>query len=110
MITVGEFTDTVITFIRLSLNDDDLFGETRSALLSWCASAVWNEPLRAAVETLLTALAQEMSLGEMRLFVEIDGDDNPDLAGRHIAQHALDAWRRGEPQPYRPAPADGGAR
>lgn len=110
LITVGEFTDTVITFIRLSLNDDDLFGETRSALLSWCASAVWNEPLRAAVETLLTALAQEMSLGEMRLFVEIDGDDNPDLAGRHIAQHALDAWRRGEPQPYRPAPADGGAR
>ncbi|WP_371515480.1 hypothetical protein [Kitasatospora sp. NBC_01300] len=108
--TVGEFTDTVITFIRLSLNDDDLFDETRRALLSWCASAVWNEPLRVAVETLLTALAQEMSLGEMRLFVEIDGDDNPDLVGRHIAQHALDTWRRGGPQPYRPAPADGGAR
>ncbi|MFF1787867.1 hypothetical protein ACFVX9_15580 [Kitasatospora sp. NPDC058243] len=110
LLTVGEFTDTVITFIRRSLDDDGLFDETCTALLSWCASAVWNEQLRAVVETLLTALAQEMSRGELRLFVEIDAADNPDLAGRRIAQHALDAWRRGEPQPYRPAPADGGAR
>ncbi|MFD4399525.1 hypothetical protein [Kitasatospora sp. NPDC058478] len=110
LLTDGELADIVITFVRRSLNDEGLFGETSRALRFWCASAVWNEQLRAAVETLLTALAQEMSLGEMRLFVEIDADDNPDLAGRHIAQHALDAWRRGEPQPYRPAPADGGAR
>ncbi|MFJ2867979.1 hypothetical protein [Kitasatospora sp. NPDC087314] len=107
LLTVGEFTDTVIAFVRSSLNHDGLFDRTCSALLGWCTSAAWNEPLRTAVETLLTALAQEMRIGEMRLFVEIERQTDRDLAGRHIAQHALDAWRRGEPQPHRTVPANG---
>ncbi|WP_224281078.1 hypothetical protein [Streptomyces sp. LS1784] len=106
----GEFGDGVIMFVRRSLNENSLFTDTGDKLLGWCHQAVCDEPLREAMETLLTALAREMRSGELRLMVEIDRSDNPDLVGRDIAQHALEAWRRGEPQSYRSALAFGGPR
>ncbi|MFG2917525.1 hypothetical protein ACGF0D_32105 [Kitasatospora sp. NPDC048298] len=104
----GEFGDAVLVFIRRALNSRNLFASTSRRLLDWCHRAVWDEPLRAPVETLLTALAQEMRPGELGLLVEIDRSDDPDLVGRDIARRALAAWRRGEPQPYQPTPAFGG--
>ncbi|MFE6505590.1 hypothetical protein [Kitasatospora sp. NPDC057738] len=106
----GEFGEPVTAFVRHCLNDETLFDSSRTRLLGWCRRAVWDEPLRAAVETLLAALAEDMRPGELRLMVEIDRSDDPDLAGRDIAHRALEAWRRGEPQPYRSAPAFGGPR
>ncbi|MFJ6617772.1 hypothetical protein ACIQOW_09415 [Kitasatospora sp. NPDC091335] len=104
----GEFTDAVISCVRASLNDEKLFVRTSYRLLGWCRAAVWAEPLRAAVELLLTVLAQEMRPGELRLLVEIDRSDDPDLVGRDIAHRALEAWRHGEPQPYPTDPVSGG--
>ncbi|MFJ9448147.1 hypothetical protein ACIRRH_40985 [Kitasatospora sp. NPDC101235] len=105
--TETEFTDGVMTAIRRALNDDQLFGPTCDGLLHWCLTATSDESLRAVVETLLTALAQDMRPGELRLLVEIDRSDAPDLVGRDIAHRALEAWRRGEPQSYPSAPAFG---
>ncbi|MFF4925087.1 hypothetical protein ACFY4B_31280 [Kitasatospora sp. NPDC001261] len=106
----GEFSERVIAFVRHCLNDEALFQRSCTRLLAWCRRAVWDEPLRTGVETLLAALAREMRPGELRLMVEIDSSDNPDLVGRDIAHRALEAWRRGEPQPFRSAPAFGGPR
>ncbi|MFE4358549.1 hypothetical protein [Kitasatospora sp. NPDC056800] len=105
----GEFVEPVIAFIRRSLNDERLFADTSNMLIGWCHEAIWDEPLRVAVETLLIALSWEMRPGELGLFVEIDSSDNLDLVGRVIARRTLEAWRRGEPQPYRSAPAFGGS-
>ncbi|MFJ8622088.1 hypothetical protein ACIRD3_04505 [Kitasatospora sp. NPDC093550] len=104
----GEFAEAVITLVRRTLNDDRTFDHASLALVDWCHQAIRDEPLRAAVETLLTALARDMRSGELRLLVEIDGDDTPDLVGRDIAHTALEAWRRGEPGPYRAARSFGG--
>ncbi|MET8545558.1 hypothetical protein ABZW03_33720 [Kitasatospora sp. NPDC004799] len=106
----GEFTGAVISFVRRCLNVDALYPATRYQLIGWCGRAVWDEGLRADVETLLTALAQDMRTGELSLLVEIDRSDDPDLVGRDIAHRALEAWRRGEPQPYRTGPVSGGPR
>ncbi|MFE4517706.1 hypothetical protein ACFRMQ_26305 [Kitasatospora sp. NPDC056783] len=104
----GEFGDVVIVFIRRSLNSRTLFARTSRRLLDWCYQAAWDEPLRAPVETLLTTLAQEMRPGELGLLTAIDRSDTPDLVGRDIAHRVLEAWRRGEPQPFQPTPASGG--
>ncbi|MGK4584853.1 hypothetical protein [Kitasatospora sp. HPMI-4] len=109
LLNAGEFTEKVVDLVRRSLNDDRHFDGIRDPLLGWCRTAAWNERLRAALETLLIALAQEMRHGVLRLFVEIDRDDNPELAGRHIAHHALEAWRAGEPQPFNPTHPHGGS-
>ncbi|MGX1759775.1 hypothetical protein ACWIG5_23190 [Streptomyces lydicus] len=107
LLTVGEFTERIIELVRRTLNDDALFDATRNPLISWCRTAAWDEQQRAAVETLLSALAQDMRHGVLRLFVEMDRDDTPELAGRHIARRALDAWRKGEPRQSTPASAPG---
>ncbi|WP_316528635.1 hypothetical protein [Kitasatospora brasiliensis] len=104
----GEFGDAVITFIGRSLNSEGLFPRTSRRLLDWCHRATWDEPLRAPVETLLTALAQQMRTGELGLLTAIERSDDPDLVGRDIAHRALEAWRRGEPQPFRSTPTFGG--
>ncbi|MFB7129042.1 hypothetical protein [Kitasatospora sp. NPDC056273] len=109
LITEGEFAGHVITFVRRCLNSNMREAMT-TMLLGWCRQGVWDEPGRAAVETLLIALVQDVRPGELGLLVEIDSSDNPDLVGRDIAHRALEAWRRGEPQPFRSAPAFGGPR
>ncbi|WP_188296813.1 hypothetical protein [Streptomyces sp. CBMA156] len=104
----GELGEGVVTIIRRALNERDLFAGTSRRLLGWCQQAVWDEPLRVPVEALLIALSQEMHPGEFGLLAEIDGSDDPDLVGRDIAHRALEAWRHGEPQPYRTDPLSGG--
>ncbi|MFD4659736.1 hypothetical protein ACFWP2_29385 [Kitasatospora sp. NPDC058444] len=104
----GEFGEPLMAFVRRCLNDEGLFQRSCTRLLGWCRRAVWDEPLRAAVETLVTRLAQDMRPGELRLMVEIDRSDDPDLVGRDIAHRALEAWRHGEPHPYRTDPVSGG--
>ncbi|WP_380281688.1 hypothetical protein [Kitasatospora purpeofusca] len=104
LLTAGEHTGPLVALVRRALDDDGHFDATRSALVGWCRTAAWNTGSRTAVETLLTALAQDVSLGVLRLFVEIDGDADPEIVGRPIARNALAAWRRGEPPP-RPAAA-----
>ncbi|MFB7667551.1 hypothetical protein ACFC1R_27025 [Kitasatospora sp. NPDC056138] len=108
LLTVGEHTEIVIALVRRALDDDSIFDETCRSLIGWCRVAAWDERLRSAVETLLTALAQDLRLGVLRLFVEIDGDENPELAGRDIAHHALEAWRRGAQRSYSPTYSHGG--
>lgn len=108
LVSRGEFSEAVIAFAQRSLNDEVLFYHSCTRLLGWCRRAVWDEPLRAAVETLLAALARDMRPGELRLMVEIDSSDNPDLVGRDIAHRALEAWRHGEPRSHHSAPAFGG--
>jgi hypothetical protein len=108
LLAVGEFTEKISDLVHQTLNDDELFDATCGALIGWCRIAYWDEQQSTAVETLLTALAQDMRHGELRLFVEIDRVDNPVLAGRHIARHALDAWRKGEPRQSSPASPHGG--
>jgi hypothetical protein len=108
LLTNGEFTEQIIALVRRTLNDDELFDATCSSLIGWCRIATWDERQRPALDTLLTALAQEMRHGVLRLFVEIDRHGDPELAGRHIAHHALDAWRNGEPYPYNPTYPHGG--
>ncbi|MER7755311.1 hypothetical protein [Kitasatospora sp. NPDC097643] len=110
LLTVGEFTETVVHLVRRTLNDDRSFDATCHVLIGWCRLALADEWRRAAVETLLSALAQEMRHGELRLFVEIDRNEDRDLAGRPIARQALQAWRRGESQPHQPTHAYGEAR
>ncbi|MFE6780121.1 hypothetical protein [Streptomyces sp. NPDC057702] len=103
------YSEEITELIRRTLNDDDLFDETRLALMSWCRTAAWDERRRTAVEALLTALAREMRHGVLRLFVEMDRDEtNPELAGRHIARQALASWRRGTPRRPEPAHSHGG--
>ncbi|GAA2274070.1 hypothetical protein GCM10010430_70060 [Kitasatospora cystarginea] len=108
LLTLGEHTETVIDLVRRTLNDDSLFEATCRSLIGWCHLAAWDERLRTALETLLIALAHDLRLGVLRLFVEIEGDQNPELPGRHIARHTLEAWRRGDPQPYTPTYLHGG--
>ncbi|WP_230396668.1 hypothetical protein [Streptomyces blattellae] len=108
LLSVGEFTEKIIDLVHRTLNDDALFDATRGTLLGWCRTAYRDDQQSTAVETLLTALAQDMRHGELRLFVEIDRADTPVLAGRHIARHALDAWRKGEPRQFSPASPHGG--
>ncbi|MFF2545232.1 hypothetical protein ACFVUY_22035 [Kitasatospora sp. NPDC058063] len=105
-----EFADSVITMIRRGLDDKRYFGRTCRGIIGWSRLAVADESLRSALEILLIMLVQEMRPGELRLLLEIEESRYPDLAGRDIAHRALEAWRRGEPQPYRSAPAFGGPR
>ncbi|MEV7774301.1 hypothetical protein [Kitasatospora sp. NPDC086791] len=107
LLTETEFTDAVIAFVRSALNDDGLYGRTSLVLLDWCHRALRDETLRATVERLLTILARTVRTGEFRLFVALAGH-GADLVGHDIAVRALEAWKRGEPQPYVPAHASGG--
>ncbi|WP_457030847.1 hypothetical protein [Kitasatospora sp. P5_F3] len=101
LLTAGEHTTAVVTLIHRMLDDEDVFERTCRALIGWGSTAAWDDRLRTAVENLFAALAQEMSLGVLRLFVEVDGDENPGLVGKTIARQALNAWRQGEPtHPY----------
>ncbi|MBU7597406.1 hypothetical protein JGS22_007110 [Streptomyces sp. P38-E01] len=108
LVGVSEFTEKIIELVHRVLNDDEHFEATRSALLNWCRMAYGYEQQTTAVETLLTALAQGMARGELRLFVEIDRYDAEELAGRHIARHALDRWRNGESPEHGSATPHGG--
>ncbi|MEK8171582.1 hypothetical protein NKH77_25620 [Streptomyces sp. M19] len=83
---------------RRILDDDALFDMGRARLVLWCRMGAWSEQNRLAVETLLTALAREMSHGVLRLFVVIDRDEDTALTGRDIVRRALDGWRRGDPR------------
>ncbi|MFF4586566.1 hypothetical protein [Streptomyces sp. NPDC001388] len=97
LVTEDEFADPIVDLTRRVINDDELSDPTCRALLLWCRAAAWDDRQRAAVEALLTALAQEMRHGVLRLFVMIDRDGDPGIAGQHIARQALNAWRNGEP-------------
>ncbi|WP_329576400.1 hypothetical protein OG500_03440 [Kitasatospora sp. NBC_01250] len=108
LVTVGEHTETVIALVRRALDDESLFDETSRSLIGWCRRAAWDEALRSALETLLTVLAQDLRLGVLRLFVVIDGDETPELAGRQISHRALEAWRRGDPQTHSSTHPHGG--
>ncbi|MER5842278.1 hypothetical protein ABT099_18600 [Streptomyces prasinus] len=109
----GEFAGPLVDLTRRVLDDDELSEPTCRALILWCRAAAWDAPQKTAVEILLTALAQDMRHGVLRLFVRIDRDEDPGIAGRHIVRRALDAWRAGEPQTpspghaHRPAPPHG---
>ncbi|MFB7471337.1 hypothetical protein [Kitasatospora sp. NPDC056184] len=104
VLTTGEHAEPFLGLVRRSLDEEQRFDRICGVLLGWCRAAAWDTGSRTAVETLLTALAREMSLGVLRLFVEFDGDPDPEIVGRPVVRHALEAWRRGEPQP-RPATA-----
>ncbi|WP_307826652.1 hypothetical protein [Streptomyces pactum] len=95
LLTVGENTARIVELVRRALNDDTFSDAMRGALLTWFRIATGDETERAAVETLVTVLAQEMRYGELGLFVEMDREGSADLAGRHIARYALDDWRNG---------------
>ncbi|MFE6748733.1 hypothetical protein ACFVGM_22980 [Kitasatospora purpeofusca] len=98
-------TDAVLltALVRRLLDDDGRFDAICGVLIGWCRVAGWGTVLRPAVETLLTDLARDLGRGALRLFVEIDNDKDPDIVGRSIAQYALTAWRRGDPQYHRAA-------
>ncbi|WP_262698690.1 MULTISPECIES: hypothetical protein [Streptomyces] len=98
----GEFALQIVDLVHRTLDDDDTFGTTSGRLISWCRMASWGERQKEAVETLLTALAQDMGHGVFRLFVLIDRHADTDLVGRDIARRALNAWREGEPTPCPP--------
>ncbi|MER5354329.1 hypothetical protein ABT093_28870 [Kitasatospora sp. NPDC002551] len=104
VLSVGEHTEPLLGLVRRALDDDARFDATCRALVGWCRTAAWDAERRTAVETLFTALAQDLHLGVMRLFVEIDNDEDQELPGRSVARYALAAWRHGEQQP-RPAAA-----
>ncbi|MFI1014348.1 hypothetical protein [Streptomyces sp. NPDC020965] len=89
----GDFAQTIIELIRRALNTDETFERTSHRLVDWCRTAVWSDGQQAAVELLLTVLAREMRLGELRLFVEIDRHEDAELAGRGIVRDALEEWR-----------------
>ncbi|MFJ1792708.1 hypothetical protein [Kitasatospora griseola] len=92
--TRTEHTEAVLGLVRRLLDEDRHFDTMCGTVLGWCHTAAWADWLRPAVETLLSALAQDMRHGVLALFVEIDRYDG-DLVGRHIARHALENWRRG---------------
>ncbi|WP_228447207.1 hypothetical protein [Streptomyces paludis] len=94
----GEVGDDVIRLVRRALDDKELFDPTSRALVSWCRSAAWSEDQRRAVDVVLSALAQDMRHGVLRLFVDIDRHEDKALAGRNIAGAALDNWRNGVPR------------
>ncbi|MFJ7152389.1 hypothetical protein ACIQVT_30060 [Streptomyces sp. NPDC100445] len=102
----GEFAGPVTDLTRRVIDDEELSGPTCRALLLWCRAAAWDDRQRSAAETLLTALAQDMRHGALRLFVMIDRDGDPGIAGQHIARRALRAWRTGEPPASNPGPTD----
>ncbi|MFJ5927696.1 hypothetical protein ACIQF6_34380 [Kitasatospora sp. NPDC092948] len=103
-----EHAAAALDLVRRLLDDEARFGAICRSVLAWCRTAAWDDRLRPAVETLLSALAQDMRHGVLALFVEIDRYDG-DLAGRHIARHALESWRRGTPGTGNPAHPYGGS-
>jgi hypothetical protein len=102
----GEFAGPIVALTRRTINDDELSDPMCQALLLWCRAAAWDDRQNTAVETLLTALAQDMRHGVLRLFVMIDRDGDPAIAGQSIARQALNAWRAGEPPAPFLGPAD----
>ncbi|MFF9490243.1 hypothetical protein [Streptomyces sp. NPDC014676] len=101
-----EFAGPIVDLTRRVINDDELSDPMCQALVLWCRAATGDDRHNTAVETLLTALAQDMRHGVLRLFVMIDRDGDPAITGRHIARQALDAWRNGEPPASFPGHAD----
>ncbi|MFF7592386.1 hypothetical protein ACFZCK_33410 [Kitasatospora purpeofusca] len=99
----GEDAALLTALVRRILDDDGRFDAACRVLIDWCRVAGWGTVLRPAVETLLTDLARDLGRGALRLFVEIDNDEDPDIVGRSIAQYALTAWRRGDQQYHRAA-------
>ncbi|MFI1107262.1 hypothetical protein ACH4TU_04795 [Streptomyces physcomitrii] len=97
LLTGSEFAQPVLALVRRALAEERTSASTRRALLAWCRDAAWSERETAAVDLLLTALAREMSPGELGLFVAIDQHKEPRLAGRDIARQVLAAWREGRP-------------
>ncbi|WP_405967258.1 hypothetical protein OG613_17425 [Streptomyces sp. NBC_00015] len=97
LLTDGEFAGPIVDLTRRLINDDELSDPTCQALLLWCRAAAWDDRQKTAVETLLTTLAQDMRHGVLRLFVMIDRDEDPGIAGQRIARQALNAWRMGSP-------------
>lgn len=96
LLVEDELAERIVGLVHQSLNDDKLFDGTCSSLIDWCRAGVWDQQQNLAVETLLTALTHEMRHGALRLFVAMDRDNTTELAGLHIARHALTVWRNGE--------------
>ncbi|MER6410822.1 hypothetical protein [Streptomyces humidus] len=109
VLTGGEFAGPVVDLTRRIVNDDELSDPMCQALFLRCRVAAWDDRQTTAVESLLTMLAQDMRHGVLRLFVMIDRDGDPGIAGQHIARQALNAWRTGEPTAPPPAPSPGTA-
>ncbi|MCX4689612.1 hypothetical protein OG401_35880 [Kitasatospora purpeofusca] len=99
----GEGAALLTALVRRILDDDDRFDAVCRVLIGWCRVAGWVPALRSAVETLLTDLARDLGRGSLRLFVEIDNDEDPEIVGRAVAHYALTAWRRGDQQYHRAA-------
>ncbi|MCQ8828832.1 hypothetical protein [Streptomyces malaysiensis] len=102
LLGAGECAWQIVDLVHRTLDDDDTFDTTARHLIGWCRMAAWSEQQKEAVETLLTALAQDMRHGVFRLFVVIDRHEDTDLVGRDIARRALNVWREGEPAPRPP--------
>lgn len=105
----GEFADRIVDLTRRLINDDELSDRMCQALLLWCRAGAWDDRQKAAVETLLAALSRDMRHGVLRLFVMIDRDGDPGIAGQGIARQALNAWRSGAVPATFPEPASGPA-
>ncbi|MEV5239713.1 hypothetical protein AB0K89_11455 [Streptomyces cinnamoneus] len=97
LLTGGEFARPVVELIHRTLNHVGIFDMVCHHLLRWCRLAAGSDSQQEAVNILLTELARDMQHGVLRLFVAIDRDDDPDLAGREIARRSLGAWRHGKP-------------
>lgn len=82
---------------------------TRRSLLLQCRAAAWNDQSQKALRILLSALAQDMRHGVLRLFVTIDRDADRELTGRQIAREALATWRNGDPPASAAGPAHSAA-
>ncbi|MEU3711846.1 hypothetical protein [Streptomyces catenulae] len=93
LVSNGEFAEFTIALTHRALDDDALFEHARNMLVAWCRSASWDdEPEPTGV--LLTALAQRMTRGVFRLFVDIDQFPDP-LPVHALVRHALESWRHG---------------
>ncbi|MEU6057529.1 hypothetical protein [Streptomyces sp. NPDC047097] len=96
----------IVALIRAALNSADAFEAVCREVLRWCETARWEPTAAAAVEQLLTALADPMEYGTLRLFVEIERSDPQVATGRGIALRALRDWRTGASR-TRPGPGPG---
>ncbi|MER6910428.1 hypothetical protein ABT354_01945 [Streptomyces sp. NPDC000594] len=103
------YAATTVALIRRALADERLYPSVGRALLSWCRAARWEPAERAALDILLTTLAQGMGVGELRLFVDIDRHGDPELPGREAAHTALARWRSGPPRAAGTGAAPAGA-
>lgn len=106
LVSGGEFAEYAVVLTHRALDDDALFGAARGALLHWCRTASWDDDPE-PTGVLLGALAQRMTRGVFRLFVDIDQFPDP-LPVHPLVRHALDGWRNGR-MPTEPVPTAQGS-